>query len=82
MPTKRNENMERLLIIDHETHKAFIEDVDEEMLQIEYGGSEEAYIKDTYELGKHWTWDYITEIEYIPMEGDGDPITLEPTDLL
>ena len=74
--------MERLIIIDHETHRAYIEDVDEEMLQREYEGSEEAYIEDTYSLGKHWTWDFVTGIEYIPMEGDGDPIELEPTDLL
>lgn len=74
--------MERIVIIDHETHRAYIEDVDEEMLQREYEGSEEAYIEDTYELGKHWSWDFVTDIEYIPMEDDGDPITLEPMDLL
>ena len=74
--------MERIIIIDHETHRAFIEDIDEEMLERDYEGSEEEYINDTYNLGKHWTWDFVTEIEYIPMEGDGDPITLEPMDLL
>lgn len=74
--------MERIIIIDHETHRAFIEDIDEEMLEREYGGSEEAYIEDTYELGKHWAWEYVTEIEYIPMKDDGEPIMLEPMDLL
>ena len=74
--------MERLVIIDHETHNLYIEDVDEEMLERDYEGSEEAYIEDNYSLGKHWSWDFVTNIEYIPMEDDGDPITLEPMDLL
>jgi hypothetical protein len=74
--------MERLVIIDHETHNLYIEDVDEEMLERDYEGSEEAYIEDTYSLGKHWSWDFVTNIEYIPMADDGDPITLEPMDLL
>lgn len=72
--------MERIIIIDHETHRAYIEDIDEEILEKEYGGSEEEYIADTYALSKHWTWDFVTDIEYIPM--DGDPIGLEPSDLL
>lgn len=72
--------MERLAIIDHETHTLFIEDVNEEMLEKEYEGSEEAYIEDTYELGKPWSWEYITNIEYIPE--DGDPIVINPKDLL
>lgn len=72
--------MERLAIIDHETHELFIEDVDEEMLEKEYGGSEQAYIEDTYELGGHWSWDYITSIEYVP-END-DPIVIDPKDLI
>lgn len=74
--------MERIVIIDHESHNLYIEDVDEEMLEREYGGSEEAYIKDNYSLGENWSWDFVTNIEYIPMEDDGDPITLEPMDLL
>ena len=72
--------MERIVIIDHETHRAYIEDIDEEMLQREYDGNEEDYIVDTYNLGKHWSWEYVTGIEYIP--ADGDPIDLEPSDLL
>lgn len=72
--------MERLAIIDHETHKLFIEDVDEEMLEKDYGGSEQAYIEDTYLLNRHWSWDYITNIEYVP-END-DPIVIEPKDLI
>lgn len=72
--------MERLAIIDHETHELFIEDVDEEMLEKDYGGSEQAYIEDTYELSRHWSWDYITSIEYVP-END-DPIVIDPKDLI
>lgn len=73
--------MERIVIIDHESHNLYIEDVDEEMLERDYEGSEEAYIKDNYSLGEY-SWDFVTNIEYIPMEDDGDPITLEPMDLL
>lgn len=72
--------MERLAIIDHETHELFIEDVDEEMLEKEYGSSEQAYIEDSYELSSHWSWDYITSIEYVP-END-DPIVIDPKDLI
>ena len=72
--------MERLAIIDHETHKLFIEDVDEEMLEKEYGGSEQAYIEDSYELSRYWSWDYITSIEYVP-END-DPIEIDPKDFI
>ena len=71
--------MERVIIIDHETHTAFIEDIDEDVLEKEYGGEEEAYIKDNYELSDTWTWEYVTSIQYIPMD-DPDPIEVEPTD--
>lgn len=57
--------MTRLAIIDHESHNLFIEDVSDEALA-KYNGEEEAYIEDTYELGKHWSWDYITSAQYIP----------------
>ena len=72
--------MERIIIIDHDEHKLFIEDIDEEILQEKYNGEEEDYIKDNYLLGEHWSWEYVTEIEYIPI--DGDPIDLEPSNLL
>ena len=74
--------MERIIIIDHETHTAFIEDIDEDLLEKEYGGEEEAYIKDNYTLSENWTWEYVTSIQYIPMGDDPDPVEIEPTDWL
>lgn len=72
--------MERIAIIDHETHTLFIEDIDEDILEKKYGGEEEAYIKDTYDLSDNWSWEYIVHTEYIPI--DDDPIVVEFEDLL
>ena len=72
--------MERIAIIDHETHTLFIEDIDEDILEKKYGGEEEAYIKDTYDLSDNWSWEYIVHTEYIPI--DDDPIAVEFEDLL
>ena len=41
--------MERLAIIDHDRHRLFIEDVNDEMLA-KYNGEEQAYIDDNYNL--------------------------------
>lgn len=72
--------MTRIAIIDHETHTLFVEDVDEEILETKYGGEEEAYIKDNYTLGDNWSWDYIVDTCYTPI--DGDSIDVEFEDLL
>ena len=72
--------MERLVIIDHAAHTLFIEDVADEQLK-KYNGEEEAYIRDNYTFEDDWSWDYVTDIEYIP-EDDATPIELEPTDWL
>lgn len=71
--------MERIAIIDHDNHRLLIEDVDEEILNAKYGGEEEAYIKYNYELG-NFSWDFITETKYYPK--DGDPVQIEPSDLI
>lgn len=73
--------MERIVIIDHDNHKLFVEDVDEEILNNQYDGEEEKYIKDTYALGENWSWDYITSAEYIPNDFD-DPIEINFYDLI
>lgn len=72
--------MERIVIIDHDNHALFIEDISDENLE-KYHGEEEAYIKDNYTLGDNWSWEFITRIEYIPNDYE-DPIELEPSDLL
>lgn len=73
--------MTRLAIIDHAEHTLFIEDVTDEQLE-KYNGSEEAYIKDTYTFEGDWSWDYVTDIEYIPEDDDKMSMELEPTDWL
>ena len=67
---------ERIVIIDHENHTAFIEDIDTKVLDEKYAGEEEAYIKDNYALGENWSWDYVTEVEMIVAQ-DFDPIDLD-----
>ena len=73
--------MERIAIIDHEHHRLYIEDVDEEILNEKYNGEEEAYIKDNYDLGTDdYTWEYIVGTEYYPQSDD--PIDVEFSDLV
>ena len=73
--------IERIAIIDHDNHRLMIEDVDMDLVNRSYNGEEEAYILDNYELGEHWTWEWVTVTEYFPVE-DGDPIEVEFTELL
>lgn len=72
--------MERLAILDHSNHRLYVEDVSEESLE-KYNGEEEAYIKDNYTFEGDYSWDYITDAEYIPMD-DPTPMEVEFTDLL
>ena len=72
--------VERLAIIDHDNHRLLIEDVDMDILNEKYNGEEEDYIKDNYELGENWEWEWVVVIEFFPVEGD--PIDVEPTDML
>lgn len=75
--------MERIAIIDHEHHRLYIEDINEEILNEKYHGNEEEYIKDNYDLGTdNYTWDYIVGTEYFPDEDDQAPIDVEFSDLL
>lgn len=74
--------MERLAIIDHETHTLYIEDVSDERLA-KYNGDEEAYIKDTYEFNDGFSWDYIVCAEYLPNDDDdADFIDIDFNDLV
>ena len=72
--------MERIVIIDHDSHNLFVEDVNDEALE-KYHGEEEEYIKDNYTLGEHWSWEWITHAEYIPNDYD-DPIEIYFEDLM
>lgn len=48
----------RIAIIDHDEHALFVEDIDDELLNHEYNGSEQAYIDDNYDL-KNYSFDRI-----------------------
>ena len=73
--------MERIAIIDHDEHKLFIEDLDEDELAEKYNGEEEKYIKDCYTLSDNWTWEYITDAQYFS-EGATDPVRIIFGDLV
>ena len=63
--------MRRIAIIDHNEHDLIIEDINEEVLEKEYGGDEQKYIDDNYDI-ENYSWDYITGSYYIDCE-DPDP---------
>lgn len=72
--------IERIVIIDHAMHTLYIEDIPLKILEEEYNGEEEDYIKDNYAFMGDWSWDYITDVEYTPAGGETYPI--EPSDFV
>lgn len=66
--------MRRLAIIDNVNHTLYVEDINEEILEGQYGGDEQLYIEDNYSL-KEYSWDWITETQYFP-EFDKTPIDI------
>ena len=66
--------MKRIAILDHSTHELMVEDINEEILEGQYGGDEQLYIEDNYSL-KEYSWDWITETQYFP-EFDKTPIDI------
>ena len=63
--------MRRIAIIDHDEHVLMVEDIPEDILEKEYGGDEQKYIDDNYDL-ENYSWDYITDALYLPEADDGD----------
>ena len=72
--------MRRIAIIDHDDHDLIIEDIDEQELKVKYGGDEQKYIDDNYNI-ENYSWDWIVSTQYIPM-GESDPIEIEVSDLV
>lgn len=72
--------MRRIAIIDHAAHELMVEDVNEDVLESNYGGDEEAYIKDNYTFEGDYSWDWITDAEYFPID-DKDPIEINFEDI-
>lgn len=62
----RNQDIERIAIINHDTHQLIVADIDNGILLMKYNGEEESYIKDNFPNLKNFSWDYITEAEYTP----------------
>lgn len=65
----------RIAIIDHMQHRLYIEDIEQKILDQCYGGEEEKYIADNYDLVKY-SWDYIVDAVYFPLN-EKDPIEIE-----
>lgn len=72
--------IERIAIIDYAIHTLYIEDIPIKVLEEEYNGKEEEYIKNNYTFMGKWEWDYITDIEYTP--NGGETYSIEPLDFI
>ena len=75
-----NNGTERIAIIDHTTHTLYIEDIPLSLLEEEYNGEEEDYIADNYTFSGEYSWDFITDVEYTP--NDGETYSIEPLDFV
>lgn len=64
----------RIVVIDHESHTLYVEDINDEILQGQYGGDEQLYIDYNYSA-KNYSWDYIVDTQYIP-EDDKTPVEI------
>jgi len=62
--------MTRIAIIDHNEHRLYVEDIPEDILENQYGGDEQKYIDDNYDI-ENYSWDYITEGLFLPA-GESD----------
>jgi hypothetical protein len=71
---------ERIAIIDHSAHTLYIEDIPIPILEEKYNGEEEDYIADNYTFSGEYSWDFITDVEYTP--NDGETYSIEPSDFV
>jgi hypothetical protein len=71
--------MKRIAIINHTNHTLFVEDINEEILEGQYGGDEQMYIDNTYSL-EDYSWDWIIDTQYIP-EFEKNPIEINFEDI-
>lgn len=62
--------MTRIAIIDHDEHRLYVEDIPDDILENQYGGDEQKYIDDNYDI-ENYSWDYITEGLFLPA-GESD----------
>lgn len=71
--------MKRIAILDHDEHRLYVEDINEEILEGQYGGEEELYIEAHYNL-ENYSWDYIVDAQYFP-EMEKTPIEINFEDI-
>ena len=71
--------MKRIAIIDHTNHTLFVEDINEEILEGQYGGDEQMYIDENYNL-KDYSWDWITDAQYF-LEFEKTPTGIDFEDI-
>lgn len=64
----------RIVVIDHESHTLYVEDINDDILQGQYGGDVQLYIDDSYSA-ENYSWDYIVDTQYIP-EDDKTPVEI------
>jgi hypothetical protein len=69
----------RIAIIDHKSHALYVEDINDEILEGQYGGDEQLYIDENYSLDEY-SWDYITDAQYFP-ESEKTPIEINFEDI-
>jgi len=70
----------RIAIIDHDNHELLIEDINEQELEEKYGGDEQKYIDDNYDL-VNYSWDWIVFNPQYKKEGESVPIQFDLTKL-
>ena len=71
---------ERIVIISHDEHRLYVEDISVKLLNEKYNGEEEDYIADNYPFLGDYSWDYIVDAEYTPK--DGAPIDIDFAELV
>ena len=71
--------MRRIAITDHKNHSLMVEDINDEILEGQYGGDEQLYIDENYNL-EDYSWDYIIDAQYFP-ESEKTPIEINFEDI-
>ena len=71
--------MERIVIIDHDEHELYIEDIPDEILDAPEWNGEEDYIRKNYDV-ENFSWDFVVGSYYYPEDAE-IPITIFFEDL-
>ena len=72
--------MERIVIIDHDEHELYIEDIPDEVIDSPDWKGEEDYIRNNYDV-VDFSWDFVVGSYYFPAD-DKIPIKINFEDLL